>query len=60
METPQGMLALMNLKALDASRRLHGDAISRRVKQISPDLLTVNLDARGESKRKRSSAGSPN
>jgi PadR family transcriptional regulator PadR len=38
----QGTLALMVLKTLDVLGSLHGYGISRRIEQISGDLLSVN------------------
>src|SRR3982751_4482089 len=38
----QGTLALMVLKTLDVLGPLHGYGISRRIEQISGDLLSVN------------------
>lgn len=38
----QGTLALMVLKTLDVLGPLHGYGISRRIEQISGDILTVN------------------
>jgi len=38
----QGTLALMVLKTLDILGPLHGYGISRRIEQISGDLLTLN------------------
>jgi transcriptional regulator len=39
---PQGTLALMVLKTLDAMGPLHGYGLARRIEQISGDLLAVN------------------
>ena len=39
---PQGTLALMVLKTLDALGPLHGYGLARRIEQISGDLLAVN------------------
>lgn len=41
-EVLQGTLALMVLKTLDVLGPLHGYGISRRIGQISGDLLAVN------------------
>jgi transcriptional regulator len=41
----QGTLARMVLKTLDLLGPLHGNGISRRVEQISGDLLAVNQSA---------------
>ena len=41
-DVPQGTLALMVLKTLDVLGPLHGYGISRRIEQISGDLLSVN------------------
>jgi PadR family transcriptional regulator, regulatory protein PadR len=41
-EVHQGTLALMVLKTLDVLGPLHGYGISRRIGQISGDLLDVN------------------
>src|SRR5262244_1614327 len=41
-EVRQGTLALMVLKTLDVLGPLHGYGISRRIGQISGDLLDVN------------------
>src|SRR3982750_1989475 len=38
----QGTLALMVLKTLDVLGPLHGYGLSRRIEQISGDILTVN------------------
>ncbi|HYM00808.1 MAG TPA: PadR family transcriptional regulator [Blastocatellia bacterium] len=38
----QGTLALMVLKTLDVLGPLHGYGISRRIEQISENILTVN------------------
>jgi len=41
-DVPQGTLALMILKTLDALGPLHGYGIARRIEQISRDVLAVN------------------
>ncbi len=41
-DVPQGTLALMVLKTLDAIGSQHGYGIARRIEQISGDLLAVN------------------
>jgi transcriptional regulator len=41
-DVQQGTLALMVLKTLDVLGALHGYGISRRIGQISGDLLNVN------------------
>src|SRR4029077_4787905 len=41
-EVPLGTLALMVLKTLEVLGTLHGYGISRRIGQISGDLLSVN------------------
>lgn len=41
-DIPQGSLALMVLKTLDVLGPLHGYGISRRISQISGELLFVN------------------
>jgi PadR family transcriptional regulator PadR len=41
-DVPQGTLALMVLKTLDALGPLHGFGIKGRIEQISGGLLTVN------------------
>ena len=41
-DVPQGTLALMVLKTLDAMGPLHGYGIARRIEQTSDGLLTIN------------------
>jgi transcriptional regulator len=41
-EVPQGTLALMMLKTLEAMGPLHGYGIARRIEQTSGDLLSIN------------------
>ena len=41
-DVPQGTLALMVLKTLELMGPMHGYGVSRRIGQISGDLLTVN------------------
>ena len=41
-DVPQGTLALMVLKTLEAMGPLHGYGIARRIEQISGDLLSIN------------------
>ena len=41
-DVPQGTLALMVLKTLDVLGPQHGYGITRRIEQISGDLLSVN------------------
>lgn len=42
LDVPQGTLALMVLKTLDALGPLHGYGIARRIEQTSGDLLAIN------------------
>jgi transcriptional regulator len=41
-DVPQGTLALMVLKTLEAMGPLHGYGIARRIEQTSDGLLTIN------------------
>jgi PadR family transcriptional regulator, regulatory protein PadR len=41
-DVPQGTLALMVLKTLEAMGPLHGYGIARRIEQTSGGLLTIN------------------
>jgi transcriptional regulator len=42
MDVPQGTVALMVLKTLDALGPLHGYGIARRIEQISGEIFEVN------------------
>jgi PadR family transcriptional regulator PadR len=39
---PQGSLALMVLKTLEALGPLHGYGVARRIEQVSGDLISIN------------------
>jgi transcriptional regulator len=41
-DVPQGTLALMVLKTLEALGPLHGYGVARRIEQISGDLVSIN------------------
>src|ERR687884_2043787 len=41
-DIPQGTLALMILKTLEAMGPLHGYGLARRIEQTSGDLLSIN------------------
>ena len=41
-DVPQGTLALMVLKTLEALGPLHGYGVARRIEQISGDLVAIN------------------